>query len=230
MEEGSTRTSYEPYEIKYTPKDYYKNKWMGKKWVAVGDSLTAVNTRTTKHYHDYIKEYTGITVINMGESGTGYARGDSYNFYNRIENVPTDADVVTIFGSGNDIGSGLAIGNPTDNGTDSLCGYINGTIDKLITIMPTVNLGIVSPTPWVGYAPSISNNTMLLYSQALKEICEIRSIPFLDLYHCSNLRPWTEEGRNACYSKDDGDGVHPDENGHKLIAPRFKAFLETLIL
>lgn len=230
LEEGSTRTSYEPYEIKYTPKDYYKNKWMGKKWVAVGDSLTAVNTRTTKHYHDYIKEYTGITVINMGESGTGYARGDSYNFYNRIEGVPTDADVVTIFGSGNDIGSGLPIGNPTDSGTDSLCGYINGTIDKLIAIIPTVSLGIVSPTPWVGYPPSTSDNTMLLYSQALKEICEIRSIPFLDLYHCSNLRPWTEEGRNACYSKDDGDGVHPDENGHKLIAPRFKAFLETLIM
>lgn len=230
LEEGSERTSYEPYGEKYKLKDSHKNKWIDKKWVAVGDSLTAVNTRTTKHYYDYIEESTGIKVVNMGVSGTGYARGDSYNFYNRIENVPTDADVVTIFGSGNDIGSGLPIGNPTDNGTDSLCGYINGTIDKLIAIMPTVNLGIVSPTPWVGYAPSISNNTMLLYSNALKEICEIRSIPFLDLYHCSNLRPWTEEGRNACYSKDDGDGVHPDENGHKLIAPRFKAFLETLIL
>ena len=230
LEEGSERTSYEPYGEKYKLKDSHKNKWIDKKWVAVGDSLTAVNTRTTKHYYDYIEESTGIKVVNMGVSGTGYARGDSYNFYNRIGNVPTDADVVTIFGSGNDIGSGLPIGNPTDNGTDSLCGYINGTIDKLIAIMPTVNLGIVSPTPWVGYAPSISNNTMLLYSKALKEICEIRSIPFLDLYHCSNLRPWTEEGRNACYSKDDGDGVHPDENGHKLIAPRFKAFLETLIL
>lgn len=56
------------------------------------------------------------------------------------------------------------------------------------------------------------------------------TIKALDLYHCSNLRPWTEEGRVACYSKDDGNGVHPDENGHKLIAQRFKAFLDTLIL
>jgi lysophospholipase L1-like esterase len=70
---------------------------------------------------------------------------------------------------------------------------------------------------------------MTRYSNALKTICEYRSIPFLDLYHCSNLRPWTQEGRQACYTKDNGNGVHPDESGHKLIAPRFKVFVESLL-
>lgn len=207
-------------------------KWQDKIWCVVGDSLTEKNSRTTKNYHDYIGDATGINVINMGLSGTGYANGASSNnaFYQRISNVPTNADVVTIFGSGNDMSSGLSLGTPTDTGTETLCGCINTTIDNLIAIMPAVSLGIVSPTPWVGSSPANADGGMAKYCAAMKTICENRSIPFLDLYHCSNLRPWTEEGRAACYTKDDGNGVHPDEKGHALIAPRFKAFLETLIL
>lgn len=228
VESGTVITAFEPYteaSVKIP-----KKVWTGKKWVVIGDSLTEVNGRTTMRYHDYVSENTGIAVINLGVSGTGYAKGadNSNAFYHRIANVPTDADVVTIFGSGNDLSHTL--GNPTDTGTDTICGCINTTIDNIIAIMPAVSLGIVAPTPWNGYNPASANNAMALYVEALKTICENRSIPFLDLYHCSNLRPWTEEGRAACYTKDDGNGVHPDEKGHALIAPRFKAFLETMIL
>lgn len=216
-------------DTKSMPKHY----WSNKKWVCVGDSLTEVNSRTTKHYHDYIAESTGITVVNMGVSGTGYKREEGNNnaFYQRIANVPLDADVVTIFGSGNDLALIEDLGTPTDTGTSTICGCINTTIDNLITLIPAVSLGIVAPTPWINNQPTIDDsNSMARYTEALREICKIRSIPFLDLYHCSNLRPWTAEGRAACYSKDDGNGVHPDETGHKLIAPRFKAFLDNLIL
>ena len=218
--------------VKYSTAFNFAGHWSGKKWVCVGDSLTEINSRTTMHYHDYIANATGISVVNMGLSGSGYAKKSDNNgaFYQRISDVPLDADVVTIFGSGNDGSSGLDIGEPTDSGTTTLCGCINTTIDNLIARLPDVSLGIVAPTPWTGNQPSNANCFMAKYTEALKSICANRSIPFLDLYHCSNLRPWTEEGRTACYSKDDGNGVHPDENGHKLIAPRFKAFLETLLL
>ncbi len=208
-----------------------KRKWAGKKWACVGDSLTEANSRTTKNYHDYIADETNITVVNMGKSGSGYKRKyeSSDAFYQRIANVPTDSDVVTIFGSGNDLGAGVELGTPTDTGTETLCGCINTTIDNLIAIMPTVQLGLITPTPWVGYNPA-TENAMQNYANAIVQICKNRSIPCLDLYHCSNLRPWTEEGRNACYTKDDGNGVHPDETGHKIIASRIKAFLETLII
>lgn len=225
--------SNHPRSIKrYGSDEVQIQKWQDKIWCVVGDSLTEKNSRTTKNYHDYIGDATGINVINMGLSGTGYANGASSNnaFYQRISNVPTNADVVTIFGSGNDMSSGLGLGTPTDTGTETLCGCINTTIDNLIAIMPAVSLGIVSPTPWVGSSPANADGGMAKYCAAMKTICENRSIPFLDLFHCSNLRPWTEEGRAACYTKDDGNGVHPDEKGHALIAPRFKAFLETLIL
>ena len=208
-------------------------KWNGKKWVCIGDSLTEINSRTTKHYFDYVSESTGISVVNKGVSGTGYMRRYDENraFYQRATTIPTDSDVVTIFGSGNDLSLISSLGEPTDTGTDTICGCINATIDVIIGLIPNVSLGIVSPTPWSSNKPTIDDsNPMAQYTEALRQICKIRSIPFLDLYHCSNLRPWTAEGRAACYSKDDGNGVHPDETGHKLIAPRFKAFVEQLLM
>lgn len=208
-----------------------KGKWTNKKWVCVGDSLTAENDKTTKHYFDYVAEETGITTVNMGVSGSGYARkADTNNaFYQRISSCPTDADVVTIFGSFNDLGAGLTIGSVDDTGTDTLAGCINTTITNLQTVIPLANLGIVAPTPWDTTQPATTGQDYN-YVEMLKAICERRSIPFLDLWRCSNLRPWDADFRTIAYSKDGGSGTHPDENGHKLIAPRFKGFLETLLM
>lgn len=169
----------------------------------------------------------------MGVSGTGYMKHkeDNIAFFQRAAFVPTDADVITIFGSGNDLSLIGSLGNPSDTNTTTICGCINTTLDVIIGLIPTAQIGIVAPTPWIGNQPTVDDsNDMAKYTEALKKICKMRSIPFLDLYHCSNLRPWTQEGREACYSKDDGNGVHPDENGHKLIAARFEAFLSSLLL
>lgn len=208
---------------------YHTGIWKDKKWTCIGDSLTEYNTRTSMHYFDFIRADTGISFVNMGISGTGYAKGDSNNFVNRIANVPTDSDVVTIFGSGNDGSAGLPLGTATDSGTTTLGGCINTTIDNLYTIMPIVQLGIVTPTPWVGNMPS-DNGWMESYANLIVEICKRRSIPCLDLYHCSNLNPNDATVRSLAYDKDEGNGVHPSELGHKIIAPRFKAFLESLII
>lgn len=222
---------YESNDVYIINDDNVKKKWFGKKWVVVGDSLTAENSRTTVHYFDYVAEATGIAVVNMGASGTGYARGadSSAAFYQRILRCPTDADVVTIFGSFNDLGAELPLGSIDDTGTTTLAGCINTTISNLQSIIPLVNLGIVAPTPWATVRPSTSGSGYD-YVEMLKSICERRSIPFLDLWRCSNLRPWDADFRPLAYSKDDGNGTHPDENGHKLIAPRFDGFLETLLM
>ena len=220
--------------------DAYTLKWKNQKWVALGDSLTEVNTRATLHYHDYIREVTGINVVNMGASGTGYKRteDESKAFYQRILNVPTDADVVTIFGSGNDLNYSAmgfnsfaeALGAVTDSTTDTICGCINKTIDNLYSVLPTVPLALVTPCPWQSYNPANVGNNMDLYAQAIVEICKRHGIPCLDLYHCSGLRPWDATFRQLCYSNDDGGGTHPDNNGHKILAPHFASLLETLIL
>lgn len=206
--------------------------WKGKKWTVVGDSLTEVNRRATKRYYDYVAEKTGISVYNMGYSGTGYMRGYDSNraFYQRILNIPTDSDVVTIFGSFNDLALISVIGTATDTGTDTIGGCINTTLDNLFSIMPLANVGIITPTPWETSTPLDPTNNANKYVDLLIEICNLRGIPCLDLFHCSQLRPWEESYRELCYSHDEGSGVHPDENGHKIIAPEFEAFLNRLLL
>lgn len=199
----------------------------GKKWVVVGDSLTEINSRSTKFYHQYVADDLGITVHNMGQSGTGYKRSNP--FYDRVSNIPTDADVVTIFGSFNDLGAGVPLGTKDDTGTDTLGGAINTTIDNLYAKLPTVPLGIISPTPWHTSQPWNDEHTTSLYVKLLKDICKDRGIPFLDLYYSSGLRPWDANYRPLMYSRDDGSGTHPDENGHKLIYPQFREFIKTLI-
>ena len=200
----------------------------GLKWYCIGDSLTEKNLRTTKNYHDYVAAASGVQVVNHGVSGTGYMRGEDKAFHNRITADMANADVITIFGSGNDLVHINVLGSPTDTGTNTICGCINTTIDNIYAVAPTVQLGIVAPTPWVGNEPA-DNGTMTRYCEALEAICKRRGIPYLDLFHCSGLRPNSAEFRQLAYSKDEGNGVHPDETGHKMISGHFLKFLESLV-
>lgn len=206
----------------------------GVKWGAIGDSFTSADTLSqqtdTHNYVDYITEQTGITVINYGSSGTGYKRGEDNNnaFYQRALNVASDCDVITIFGSGNDqTYSSLAdVGEATDTGTTTLGGCVNTTIDNLLSVNPLVRIGIVAPTPWRGYPPDSTSATwMRRYTNLLKNVCALRGIPFLDLYHESNLRPWDNAVLSALYI----DNTHPNAEGHKRIASMFKAFLMRIV-
>lgn len=217
-----------------------------RKWVAIGDSMTEVNQTATKRYCDYVAENLNLELINMGVGGTGYKNGsdNSKSFYQRVQNAPTDADVYTFFGSGNDGASTLnnfPIGNPTDTGTNSICGCVNTALDNLYALNPNAVVGVITPTPWAIWPPYGVENTgatlpaqdpawMQKYSDALVSICKRRGIPCLDLYHCSAMRPWEETFRTLFYSKDGNNGVHPDENGHKyFIAPHIQEFIKTLI-
>ena len=71
---------------------------------------------------------------------------------------------------------------------------------------------------------------MLTFVTELEKLCAKYSIPFLDLYHESNLRPWDATFRQNYYSKDDGNGVHPDENGNKRFTPMIQDFIERILL
>ena len=214
----------------------HPGKWSGLKWVVVGDSLTEENVRTTKHYFDYIAEGTGIQVTNMGVSGSGYKRRDDEGkaFYQRVNSISTDADVITIFGSFNDFGaSPYNLGEPTDTDTDTICGCINTTIETILNAYLAVGkiprIGVVTPTPWQTTLPADPDSRGVLYCDAVIQCCRQKSIPVLDLYRCSNLHPDNETFRTLAYSKDDGNGVHPDETGHKIIAPQFETFLNKLL-
>lgn len=51
--------------------------------VFIGDSITEVNLRTEKNYHQFIADRTGLKNINLGHSGTGYQ--DRKNAFTEIK-------------------------------------------------------------------------------------------------------------------------------------------------
>lgn len=220
-----------------------------KKWVGVGDSLTEGNNgRATFHYFDYVCAETGLSFVNMGFSGSGYRNESSGEkaFWRRVQNMDTDADVITIFGGINDCIFGVSggeIGTADDTGTDTVCGCVNTTIDNILALYPEhCPLGIISPLPayWVEASgefqfgeqkPMDAGCRVSLLCEQLEAICKQRGIPFLDLFHTSNLRPWVEECRNKYFSCDtspEGDGLHLNSEGHRLIYRRIMQFVEAL--
>lgn len=206
--------------------------WSDIKWYAMGDSLTdEEHTGSLRKYHDYIMHYTSVQFVNGGLSGTGYKNyyETSPCFYNRISNIPLDTDIVTFFGSFNDIWDNPTIGNIDSSDLSTVCGCINKTLDELNNRLPIVKCGIITPTPWSQYPPYINDSLASQYVNSLIEICKRRGIPYLDLFHCSGLRPWEESYRNICYTNDGGNGTHPNEIGHEIIAHRIYNFMKTLI-
>ena len=78
------------------------------RWAVFGDSLTAINDTSSKFYHDYIKDKIGCIVDNYAYSGSGYSvAGSGVPFYTRVTQIKVSPppDVVTIFGSFNDLNS-----------------------------------------------------------------------------------------------------------------------------
>ena len=110
--------------------------------------------------------------------------------------------------------------------------FINGVFARC----PDAVMGIITPTK-LGYLSEWKDaNVSELckkYVKALIETAEKWSIPVLDLYHTSGLRPWDSAFATKYYKDDNGDGtantVHPLDEAHKrFIAPKVEAFIKQI--
>ena len=211
--------------------------WKGKKWVAFGDSLTDATINATKKYYKYIEEKSGITVTVLGVGGTGYYKtaDNGTAYYQRMANCPTDADIITIFGSVNDwnaLKQGIIqVGTASDtleNGT--YAGYINKCIDVAIEKAPYAQIALVTPMDYHG----LPSDTLETIASTIKTVAVSRKIKYLDLYHESGFRV-NDATYAAQYTTDYSPTAetygHPSNLAHeKLIAPEFMELLKRMLL
>ena len=209
---------------------------INKKWVAFGDSLTDSYTLGNEsNYTNFIADSLGLTLVNCGKGGTGYINnnGGTQQFYNRTSQIPNDTELLTVFGSFNDLYlDNIPIGSITDTEPTSLYGAINKFLSNCWNINPSMIIGIISPTPWHnwwrGHSDTSRANKCVEYVQVLKTVAEYYSLPFLDLFSCSNLRPWEQRIKDLYYLN--ADGVHPNSLGHeKYIVPKVESFIKSII-
>lgn len=194
--------------------------WSHLKWYVMGDSLTAQdNAFTNKRYYDFVREKTGIQVIVDGIGGTGYGAGVSNgeSYYDRVQNIPDDVDIVTIFGSGNDI-----------RYAESANMEIYNTLSWLCLERPSLRVIVVPPAPWLGY--NKREDPWKAYCDRLQLCaltCNFRYVS--DMYDCPPFNPNFTGHMESFFTTDPEEGIHPDENGHKALAPYFyNALLQEL--
>ena len=223
--------------------------WSHLTWYVMGDSLTAPgHEHTEKYYYEFIQEKTGINIIVDGIGGTGYRAGYSDNensFLGRVqrafpENDKTknsNVDIVTIFGSGNDI---RFVSDSKERKA-----AIFGTLAHLANHRPGLRVIVVPPSPWMSERDS-DYNVITNYDkrgelwkpycddlQLCALACDFRYLS--DMYDCPPFNPnFSGHLQEFFANRPDGkeaDGIHPSTNGHKALAPYFyNALLQELSL
>ena len=224
-----------------------------KKWNAIGDSWTYNYADKKQSYVDDVAEITGVTAVNRGAGGTGYLSGDPKKmdwftpFYER--KIDNDADIYTVFGSFNDAYLNyFKFGQKGDTGTDTLWGCLLKTVNNIYTNNPNAAVGLITPGPWGAINPFETNKMSTLgtyedttindmaindfaekYVGIIQEFAKLYSLPCLDLFHESNLRPWSNDFINSYYHGESAtDTTHPNPAAmKKYIAPKVAKFIES---
>lgn len=196
-----------------------------KKWLFIGDSITEHNFRATKNYDQYLQDMLGIIPLNYGKSGTGvtYPFQGNPSWLDALSTLPTDVDVISVMGGLNDRHTPL--GQWGDRGTDTVYGGVWNYFNNLITKYPNKPIIYITSTPReYSYG---ADGEFTGWIDAFIKTAHNFSIPVLDLYRNSGLRPWNATNNAeyfSCSTSPTGDGVHPNEKGQKLMAKKIYHF------
>lgn len=219
--------------------------------LCIGDSITEKNSRASLNWVDYLNAWCEFKSIkNNGEGGTGILRpskpdGNYKNWYSRLNDYTGTYDLILLMGNMNDYSDPAYLGADKlgkfgDNDLTTQYGAVNTYLKALMAKYPLARIGWITSTPrqYVDDGShSIIRNDGYLYGlnsvfqdadQAIIDTCQNYSIPVLDLFHESGLAPWIDTNRKTYFSSTDtpdGDGVHPNALGQKIIANKIYDFV-----
>jgi lysophospholipase L1-like esterase len=222
-------------------------RFVNRRMIVTGDSITDFTVKATTNWHDYLKAWLDLRVVyNDGVSGSGITMtGDASEpgYYTRIDDTAPagwDAlytalpDYILIMFSQNDgrvdtntlpLGTAADITSGGMTINTSYFGNVRLLLEKLIAKYPAVPIGCISSLPRAtsGIRNNIGYGITAWYHDwclAEKTTCEHFSIPYLDLFHASQLRPWDATFAAAYMS----DGIHPNAAGQQIIAYKIYEF------
>lgn len=210
-----------------------QRKTKKKTWLIIGDSISEHNFRVKngRNYDYYVSRQLQCKVINVAASGTGYIT--DYNgvksWLDRISEFPKDVDFITVFGALND--RSKTVGDFGNDQADTLYGGLHTFYRKLIAKYPNTPIGVITSTPR-GYCWG-ETGQFIEHINAVICVAKHYSLPVLDLYRSSGLRPWNRKNNKeffSCSYSPSGDGVHLNEEGHKIIAKKIYKFIKNELL
>lgn len=224
---------------RYQATNAHNQRYAGKKIAVLGDSWSDTSNNTcTKRWHDWIAEKTGVVIQCAAVSGTGYKCGTDNdntvsNFMQQALTIDSDTDLVIIFGSGNDCGTGsktnFDFGTAKNKTADTLGGCMNITLDNIQRTAPNARILMLSPAPWINYDPwweGAATGRMGVYTELMKNVAAYRGIRFKDMYHSSDMHPQNTDFKATFYNS---DGVHPNNAGQKRMYPDILAEIKAVL-
>lgn len=245
----------------YVNQMHASNILYGKKYVACGDSFTAGDFSSyvdpdghsgtnsdayDKTWHMYktypywIAKRNGMTLINEAVNGSTMTNSDdggSSRFsYQRYQNIPADADYITLKFGINDSAShqNMPIGTIDDTETSTFYGAWNTVLTWLITNRPNARIGILIGNGLSGNGHGVQDEA---YCVAMRAIAKKFGIPYLDEDLDDNI-PLTFRTNKDVDStiktlrydqfKVSSTNSHPNIVCHKLQSEFIEAFLRRL--
>ena len=197
----------------------------------LGDSITegAGATYPAWCYVEVLKRQYGLQEArNYGIGGTRIARQRipsaeakfDRDFPSRVAEMDADADMVVVFGGTNDHGHGDApIGAESDRTADT---FIGACHTLYASLKEKFSCPIVVVTPLHRAVETREDGIKLKdYVNLIKEIAGQYHLPVLDLYEESAIN------RETLAELTD-DGLHPNDEGHRILAGEIGSFLQTL--
>lgn len=218
---------------------YLRNWGENMKLLFLGDSITqGVGASNEEcNYVSLVRKRLNCEVVNYGVSGTRIARQTfinysamrNYDFRLRAQIMEENADMVFVFGGTNDYGHGrLVLGNPKERKPNTFCYELQLLIEDLLAKYGRKKLCFILPLrrfdedgySCKGDAGNEMGKTLLDYVNAMKQILNEYKIDTIDLYENGIPKPLVNTGDDYTV-----DGVHPNDNGYKLIAEKICEYL-----
>lgn len=209
----------------------------------LGDSITegCVATCAENTFVEIVARKCAFSVArNYGIGGTRVARQHTASpnpitdrdFCQRVNEMDPAADVVIVFGGTNDFGHGDApLGTFQDRTADSFFGACHVLFQSLLTRYPQAKIVVLTPLHRNNETNPLGDGRKTApcpplsdYVQAIRQTAQFYDLPLLDLFGQGILDPNDPEVLNRYVP----DGLHPNDEGHRILADAICEFLEKL--
>ena len=205
-------------------------------WCAIGDSLTDQATYIAPTING-LSLAKCVRISQGGKRISGSSESNPSMCEDVILNqIPSDAWLITILGGTNDWTQSVQIGENTSDDTSTFKGAINRIITKISTDYPNARLVFmgmpygelpakVEKGEWANAYTNTLGFTPYDYANATQEVCRMRGIPCVNL---CQMTGWNHQNISS-FIKYDGGLVHPLDVGGKRIASVLCGFVKSMM-
>ena len=201
-----------------------KNRWFDKKANIIGDSIIKGENSDDSYKRMKNDNVASILMEEFGfkevrNYGIGGCRIASHvtnqgGIVDRFNNMNNDADLIIVAGGTNDFGSNIELGSLSDlSDNTKFKPALYNTLKGVQNKYPGKEIYYITPAHRKDGKPdNVANSvglTLKDYVEAAYEVCELLSVPVIDMWKELGFSPFNDTMKNT-YMK---DGLHPTIEG-----------------